>query len=87
MIFDHQAEHPSQWAAINSIAGKIGCTGETLRSWVWQAERDQGLRGVPTTEDSETVGGGVLGREHLWGDGERAGDRDGTMSARITCGI
>ena len=34
MVFDHQAEHPSQWAAINSIAGKIGCTGETLRSWV-----------------------------------------------------
>jgi transposase len=37
MVFDHQAEHPSQWAAINSIAGKIGCTGETLRSWVRQA--------------------------------------------------
>ena len=45
MVFEHQAEHPSQWAAINSIAGKIGCTGETLRSWVRQAERDQGLRG------------------------------------------
>ena len=40
MVFDQQAEHPSQWAAINSIAGKIGCTGETLRSWVRQAERD-----------------------------------------------
>ena len=51
MVFDHQAEHPSQWAAINSIAGKIGCTGETLRSWVRQGERDQGLRGGPTTED------------------------------------
>ena len=51
MVFDHQAEHPSQWAAINSIAGKIGCTGETLRSSVRQAERDQGLRGGPTTED------------------------------------
>ena len=55
MIFDHQAEHPSQWAAINSIAGKIGCTGETLRSWVWQAERDQGLRGGPATEDSAKI--------------------------------
>src|ERR1700709_2330907 len=52
MVFDHQAEHPSQWAAINSIAGKIGCTGETLRSWVRRAERDQGLRGGPTTEDN-----------------------------------
>ena len=30
MVFDHQAEHPSQWAAINSIAGKIGCTGEEV---------------------------------------------------------
>jgi transposase len=50
MVFDHQAEHPSQWAAINSIAGKIGCTGETLRSWVRQAERDQGLRGSPTED-------------------------------------
>lgn len=33
MVFNHQAERPSQWAAINSTAGKIGCTGETLRSW------------------------------------------------------
>ena len=44
MVFDHQAEHPSQWAAIDSIAGKIGCTGETLRSWVRRSERDQGLK-------------------------------------------
>ena len=55
MVFDHQAEHPSQWAAINSIAGKIGCTGETLRHWVRQAERDPGLRGGPTTEDSAKI--------------------------------
>ena len=55
MVFDHQAEHPSQWAAINSIAGKIGCTDETLRNWVRQAERDQGLRGGPTTEDSAKI--------------------------------
>ena len=55
MVLDHQAEHPSQWAAINSIAGKIGCTGETLRGWVRQAERDQGLRGGPATEDSARI--------------------------------
>ena len=54
MVFDHQAEHPSQGAAINSIAGKIGCTGETLRSWVRQAERDQGLRGGATTAPSQS---------------------------------
>ena len=55
MVFDHQAEHPSQWAAINSIAGKIGCTGETLRSWVRRAERDQGLRAGPATQDSDRL--------------------------------
>ena len=55
MVLDHQAEHPSQWAAINSIAGKIGCTGETLRGWVRQAERDQGLHGGSATEDSARI--------------------------------
>jgi transposase len=55
MVFDHRAEHPSQWAAINSIAGKIGCTGETLRSWVRRAERDEGLRGGPTTQDGDRI--------------------------------
>ena len=44
MVLDHQGEHVSQWAAIRSIAEKIGCSGETLRHWVRQAERDQGLR-------------------------------------------
>ena len=42
MVFEHGREHPSQWAAIRSIAEKIGCTCETLRKWVRQAERDQG---------------------------------------------
>lgn len=55
MVLEHQAEHASQWAAINSIAAKIGCTSETLRSWVRQAERDQGVRGGPTTEDRERI--------------------------------
>ena len=44
MVFDHTHEHPSQWAAIQSIAEKIGCSGETLRNWVRQAERDQSKR-------------------------------------------
>jgi transposase len=43
-VLEHQGEHDSQWAAIGSIAAKIGCTAETLRGWVWQAERDQGPR-------------------------------------------
>src|SRR6478736_6779656 len=44
MVFDHQTEHSSQWATITSIASKIGCNPETLRSWVRQAERDEGKR-------------------------------------------
>ena len=51
LVFEHEAEHESQWAAIASIAAKIGCTQETLRRWVRQAERDQGRRaGLSTTE-------------------------------------
>ena len=51
MVFDAKDQYPSQWAAIESIAGKIGCTAETLRGWVRQAERDQGRRaGVTSTE-------------------------------------
>src|ERR1700746_188992 len=55
MVLDHQGEHASQWAAIHSIAEKIGCSGETLRHWVRQAERDQGLRPGPTTEERERI--------------------------------
>jgi transposase len=51
LVFEHQGEHDSQWAAMGSIAGKIGCTAETLRKWVRRAERDQGRRaGVTSTE-------------------------------------
>ena len=42
MVLEHADAHDSQWAAITSIAGKIGCTAETLRKWVRQAERDAG---------------------------------------------
>ena len=51
MVLEHQGEHGSQWAAIGSIASKIGCTAETLRKWVRQTERDQGLRGGLTTDE------------------------------------
>jgi transposase len=51
LVFEHEGEHESQWAAIGSIAAKIGCTAETLRKWVRQAERDRGRRaGLSTTE-------------------------------------
>ena len=51
LVFEHEGEHESQWAAIGSIASKIGCTAETLRKWVRQAERDQGRRsGLSSSE-------------------------------------
>ena len=51
MVWEHESEHASQWAAISSIAGKMGCTAETLRKWVRQAERDQGRRPGLTTDE------------------------------------
>jgi len=47
--------YPTQLAAISSIAEKIGCTGETLRLWVRQAERDAGQRSGLTTEERERL--------------------------------
>jgi transposase len=55
MVFDHRDEHPSQWAAITSIAAKIGCTAQTLSNWVRQAERDQGKRAGLTTDERERL--------------------------------
>ncbi len=55
LVFEHQGEHASQWAAIGSIANKIGCTPETLRKWVCRAERDQGLRSGMTSSDREQL--------------------------------
>src|SRR6202162_2004301 len=55
MVREHGAEHPSQWAAIASIAGKLGCTTETLRRWVRQAERDAGKRPGLTTNERERL--------------------------------
>ena len=55
MVVEHRGEHASEWAAIGSIAAKIGCTAETLRGWVRRAERDQGLRAGPTSEERERI--------------------------------
>ena len=51
LVQEHTAEHASQWAAITSIAGKLGCTPETLRRWMRQRERDAGQRPGVTTEE------------------------------------
>jgi len=55
MVFDAKDQYPSQWAAIESIAGKIGCTAETLRRWVRQDERDSGVREGSTTTEQQRV--------------------------------
>ena len=44
MVLENRDEYPSQWAAIESVAGKIGCKAETLRQWLRQAERDADVR-------------------------------------------
>ena len=51
LVFEHQDEHESQWAAITSIAEKVGCSTESLRKWVRQAERDSGRRDGVTTDE------------------------------------
>jgi transposase len=55
MVLEHGGDHASQWAAIGSIAAKIGCTGETLRKWVRQAERDQGSRPGLTSDERDRM--------------------------------
>lgn len=55
MVFEQEREHATQWTAICSVAGKIGCSGETLRNWVRKTERDQGLRAGPTTAENERI--------------------------------
>lgn len=51
MVLEHRHEHPSQWAAVESIASKIGCVPQTLHAWVRQHGVDAGLReGVSTSE-------------------------------------
>jgi transposase len=57
LVFEHQDEHPSQWAAICSIAHKFGVSAETLRKWVRRAEIDQGSRVGLTSEEHERLKG------------------------------
>src|SRR4029453_19004710 len=55
LVFEHQGEHPSQWAAICSIAAKFGMSSETLRKWVRSAETDDGLRPGLTSDERERL--------------------------------
>ncbi|SDX07643.1 Transposase [Nitrosomonas communis] len=55
LLYEHQGEYESQWAALESIASKIDCTAETLRKWVRQSESDQGTRAGMSTSDRERL--------------------------------
>jgi transposase len=54
-VLEQAPAHGSQWAAIRSIATKVGCTAETLRRWVRQAEGDAGRRPGLTTDEQQRV--------------------------------
>ena len=51
MVREHAGDHASEWAAMRSIVEKVGCTPETLRLWVRQAERDRGVSAGLSTEE------------------------------------
>lgn len=55
LVLEQVAQHKSQWQAITSVAEKIGATGETVRSWVRQYERDGGRREGPTSPEKERI--------------------------------
>jgi len=55
LVREHEQEHSSQWAAIQSIAEKMGCSGEALRNWVRVAEIDDGERPGVSTDERQRV--------------------------------
>ena len=69
MVLEHQGEYPSQWAAMQSIASKIGCSAETLRKWLRKATADQGVTRIEAAERERLI---ALERENRELFGERA---------------
>ena len=79
MVLDHEGEHASRWAAVSSIAAKIGCTAQTLHEWVKKAERDSGVRAdVPTDVGDKAEGSGTRREPRA-----SAGQRDPAQGERV----
>jgi transposase-like protein len=55
MVLEHAQEHPSRWAAVCSVAAKIGCSAPTLHEWVKRSEVDRGVRGGVPTDVAEKI--------------------------------
>jgi transposase-like protein len=55
LVLEHRGEYETEWAAICSISGKMGCSAETLRGWVRRAEVDSGSRPGITTGEAERI--------------------------------
>jgi transposase len=55
LVLEHEQDHPSRWAAISSVAAKIGCTAQSLNEWIKKAEVDSGVRGGVPTELAERL--------------------------------
>jgi transposase-like protein len=55
MVQEHRGDYPSLWAAIESIAPKIGCVPQTLHGWVKRVEVDTGVREGVTTNDAQRM--------------------------------
>ncbi len=81
MVKEHAGDRASEWATIRSIAEKAGCSPETLRLWVRQAERDRGERGLPVHGRADAAqGAGARG------PGVAPGARDPSQGERVFCG-
>lgn len=55
MVMEHRDDYPSEWAAIESIAPKIGCVPQTLHGWVRRQQTDAGVIPGPTTEERQRI--------------------------------
>jgi transposase-like protein len=67
MVQEHGGEYPSQWAAIEALAPKLGCATESLRRWVRQAERDAGQRPGLTTDERQRLNKEIKRRSNVVG--------------------